>query len=537
MVVIVGVIFGIGASFSLVFMPTVKVAGVAEGEVIYRMQLADRLERVLNPQGHPLRPLFRHPPGLDNPLEAYALELRLARLGEARGLMPKGEALDRIEREFLATPLGAGRTYADALREHVGGPHEVRRDDLRRFLAERAARQSLLVRSAVAPAVPLAVAGEVLVMRGDRAGIYDVRISGAQFVPEIAPDDPEIAAAYERLRASRFATPPTVTVLVAWADRDELGATVAVDDAEAEAWYQAHLDEFRPEADPAKPDEQPAPKPFAEVKEQVVAKVRAERGTRLAQARLEEFNRRAEELEHERDGAKFRAAAAEAGLKVAELTLADRSPGTIDLGELGTAKDLMRLFGREHEPGFLSEPLVTSKGHWAMLRLERRGEAGFRPLEEVRDEVVRYLAGRRAWERLVAEAGKLRDELTTQGEDAAAKWARSDAGKAWQAEVQARSVPLMMRLPGVPADPDGPAGDPLVVASIALHSRPVALAAAEPLWEHDIPRLRLVQAYSIDPAPRDKAPSAQFAKTVRQWLARYGETLVDRELQAKLGLR
>ncbi|MCX8040268.1 MAG: peptidylprolyl isomerase [Planctomycetota bacterium] len=537
MVIIVGVVFGIGASFSLVFVPTVKVAGVAEGEVIYRMQLADRLERVLNPHGHPLRPLFRHPPTLENQLEAYAIDLRLSRLAESRGLLPKGEALDRLESEFLATPLGNNRTYRDALREHVGGPQEISRQDLRRFLAERAARQALVARAAIAPAVPLAIAEEVVIMRGDRAGIYDVTISGAHLVPTVAPDDPEIPAVYERLRTTRFATPPAVAVAVAWADRDELGAQLAISDAEAEAWYAAHQQEFAPKPDPAKPDEQPAPKPFAEVKDEVFAKLRAERGSREAQRRIEDFNRRGEELENERDGARFRAAVAEAGLKLAELTIVDRTPGTIDLGELGTCKDLMRLFGREHEPGFLSEPIATSKGHWAMLRLERRIEAGFRSLDEVREEVRRYLAGRRAWERLIAEATRLRDELTTQGEDAVSKWARSEAGKVWQADVQARSVPLMMRFPGVPSDPDGTASEPVLVAAVAQPSRPVFLAAAEPLWKDDVPRLRLLQVYSIDTAPRDRLPRVAFARQVRSWSERYGEVLLDRELQAKLGMR
>ena len=539
MVAIVGVIFGVGASFSLVFAPTQRIAGIAEGEVLQRMQLAERMERVLNPNGSPWQPLWKQPPWVENPLEGYATDLRLARLGEARGLLPRGQALERIEREFLATPMAgsSGRTYLDALREHTGGSDEIRPDDLRRALSELAARRSLFARSAVAPAVPRALAPDLAALRSDRAELAEVVLSGVRFIPEVALDDPGIPAAYEQLRGSRFTRPGGVTVAIAWADRDEAGKALEISEADAQAWYSTHQDQFPGEPDPKDPGKQPPAKPFAAVKDQVITKLRAERGSSAAQKALDLLNQNAEELEGEKDPARFRAAIAAANLKLAEVSVEDRTPGTVDLGSLGTIKDVMRLFGREHEVGFLSEPQITSAGHWVMLRLEKRSDPGFQELVAVRAEVARHLAGRRAWKPLFEAASKLRDELAGKGPGALAAWAASEEAKPWNVSLVNRPQPLTTQLATPPAEADGAAGEPQLLAALALSARPPALVAAEPAWEGEVPRLRLVQVGELKPGPRDGLAEAQFAGQYRTALARYGQTLFSRELQAQLGDR
>jgi hypothetical protein len=539
MVAIVGVIFGVGASFSLVFAPTQRIAGIAEGEVLQRMQVAERMERVLNPNAHPYNRIWTPGPWVDNPLESYATDLRLARIGEARGLLPKGQALERIEQEFLATPMpgASGRTYLDALREHTGGNDEVRRDDLRRTLGELAARRSLFARSAIAPAVPRAIAPDVAGLRSDRAELAEVVLSGARFVPEVKPDDPEIPAAYERLRGSRFTKPGGVSVAIAWADRDELGKALEISDADAEAWYGTHKDLFPGEPDAKDPGKKPEAKPFAEVKDQVIAKLRAERGSSAAQKALDALNRNADVLEGEKDPARFRAAVAEAKLKLAEITAEDRTPGTVDLGALGTIKDVMRLFGREHEVGFLSEPQITSAGHWVMIRLEKRTDPGFQELDSVRAEVARHLAGRRAWKPLMEAAAKLRDELAGKGPGALAVWAASEEAKPWNVSLVNKPQPLTSQLAVPPAEADGVPGEPQLLAALALSARPPALVAAEPAWEGEVPRVRLVQVGEIKPGPRDGLAETQFAGQYRSALARYSQMLFSRELQAQLGDR
>lgn len=539
MVAIVGVIFGVGASFSLVFAPTQRIAGIAEGEVLQRMQVAERMERVLNPNAHPYMRKWTPPPWQENPLESYATDLRLARIGEARGLMPKGQALERIEQEFLATPMegGSGRTYLDALREHTGGVDEIRRDDLRRMLGELAARRSLFARSAIAPAVSRAIAADVAALRSDRAELAEVVLSGARFVPEVKLDDPEIPAAYEKLRGSRFTRPGGVAVAVAWADRDELGKALEITDTDAEAWYGTHKDQFPGEPDAKDPSKKPEAKPFAAVKDQVIAKLRAERGSSAAQKALELLNQNADVLETEKDPTRFRTAVTEAKLKLAEVSAEDRTPGTVDLGALGTIKDVMRLFGREHEVGFLSEPQITSAGHWVMIRLEKRTDPGFQELDAVRAEVARHLAGRRAWKPLLEAASKLRDELAGKGPGALAAWAASEEAKPWNVNLVNKPQPLTAQLAVPPAEADGAPGEPQLLASLAMAARPLVLVSAEPAWEGEVPRIRLVQVGELKASPRDGLAETQFAAQYRSALARYSQTLFGRELQAQLGDR
>ena len=45
MIVIVGVLFGVGSSCQMMSQPVREVANVSEGEIIPRMQVAERLER------------------------------------------------------------------------------------------------------------------------------------------------------------------------------------------------------------------------------------------------------------------------------------------------------------------------------------------------------------------------------------------------------------------------------------------------------------------------------------------------------------
>ncbi len=539
MVAIVGVVFGVGASFSLVFAPTQTIAGIAEGEVIKRMQVAERMERVLVPNGNPYQRKFSQPPWVENPLEAYASDLRLARVGESRNLMPKGAALERIEQDFLATPLDGsqGRTYLDALREHEGGNDQVAREDLRRYLAERAARDSLYLRSAIAPAVPRAVAADMVSVRGDRAEVAEVVLSGARFISEVKADDPEIASTYERLRGTRFTRPASVGLAVAWANRDTLGAAIEVSDADAKSWYDGHKDQFLGDPDPKDPSKAPEAKPFDAVKADVVAKIRAERGTTQAQTLVDTFNLRAEELEAEKDPAKFRASASESKLQVSDVSVENSTPGTVNLGVLGTVKDVMRLFGRDHDVGFISQPLVTSAGHVIIMRLESRREPGFQELDAVRPEVIRHVAGRRAWKSLLAEAATLKTELDGKGPGALAAWSTSEAAKPWNATLSNTPQALSTKLTPPPAEADGQPGDAILVASLAMSARPLAIVSAEPAWEGDVPRIRLVQVGDLKPASRDGLAEGPLADAYRGALRRFGLSIFDREIQSQLEAR
>lgn len=535
MIAVVGLLFGVGASAGIITEPPRTIAGVSEAEVIPRMRVAERLEKVLNPRGG-WRTKFAAPRYGGNQLEIYASNLTMARAAEARGLMPKGRALDRIEAEFLGTRMDDSPTltYRDALIEHEGGADQVTREDLRRFLQERAALDGLRTRAAIAPAIPRSLGDDLAAAQRDRIDLVEVSLSGLQFVPQVAADDPEIATAFERLRTTRFQRPAGVALTIGLADRDALGAKIDITEAEAKVYYDAHQDEFRAEKDPATPDKAAPVRPFDQVKEAASAKVRAARGSAAAQAIAIKLDAR-EDLDGDKDPAAFQAAMKEAGLVPTDLSVEDRTPGTVDLGKLGTVKDVMHLFGHEHEPGFVSRAMQTSAGHWVVLRLNGRREAGFQELAQVRDEVVRHVAGRRAYKKMVEEAGKIGESL--KGPGALAAWAASDAAKSWHAQLATKPSSLIARLPVPAPEADAQAGDPLLLAPLAMPDRRVAVAAAEPAWDGDVPRIRLIQAGELKPGKGDDADRPLIAEYMRGMLGEYSATVFSRELSQQMEQR
>lgn len=522
MIIIVGVIFGIGSSVTLLWTPSITVVGVAEGEAVFRRQLSERLARVLD------NPQLGYFSGGDRVLELYASDLRVARLAEARGLMPKGVALDRLEERFLATPLSgsSSRTYLDALNEHIGGADEIRPEDLRRYLAERAARQGLYLRSAIAPAMPRAIAGVVKAMAVERAELVEVVLSGERLIPEVKADDPEIAAAYTRLRGERrFTRPAGVRLTVAVASAAALAAGITPDEAALKAWYDAHTDQFP--GDPG-PGPTPPPKPFEAVRDQVLAKVRHERASAAAQQKIAPLAGR-DDLDGVREAEPFRAAATEAGLELVAVEAFDRTPGTVDLGRLGTVQDIARIFGKEHEPGFLTRALPTSTGDWVVMRLESRTEPGFQELDEVRPEVVRLVAAQRAERALIEEAGRIREALSAKGPGALAAWASSDEAKPWKASLSTRPAGLTDTLP-----PPAGTAEPALIAALAMAARPVAVVRAASAAADGIPTIRLVQVAAVSAAERPDLSDAILVDHARRTLQGFGEKRFSAEIEAQL---
>jgi len=169
-----------------------------------------------------------------------------------------------------------------------------------------------------------------------------------------------------------------------------------------------------------------------------------------------------------------------------------------------------------------------------MLRLEKRNEAGFQELDAVRPQVAAYVAGRRAWKPLLEQANLLRDKLGANGSGALAAWAASDEAKPWKASVTTKPQPLITSLKTPSAEADGIAGDPVVVASLAVTASPLAVIQAEPAWEGDVPRIRLVQVAELKPGSREGLAEGPLAEAYRNALRRFGLVLFDRELQAQV---
>jgi hypothetical protein len=534
MVIIVGVLFGMGSSVSLLQHGPRSIQGVSENEVLQRQDIARRLQNALNPRRMYRELMFEH-----QSQDWYAHDILRARYADALGLMPEGDDLDRITTEWLAAPMPGqlGRTIRDVLAEHQGGRDEVPYTALRRYLAERAAIAALVARHVSVPAIPPLVAEDLLVM-GERAVVDEVALSASHLLQPVKDDDAEIQTAYDQLRRERFAAPAVATVSVAWPDLAALGKDEAVSATQAQVWYDGHKERFRKAADPQAAALAAAEyRPLAEVQDEVAAAVRRERAEPKARQMLQAFADRLDRIENP-DAAAFAKEAAAAGLVVtAGLDVPEARGGQLDLGALGSIKDQIGLFSSSVEPGFISSPLNlpgNERTVGIVVRVESRRPAGFRPLEQVKPEVMTWIAGRRAWKALLEQAEAVRVQAEKTGPGGLAARAASPAAAPWKANLDSRPMSPTVDLQPPAADPAGTPGEPRALGSLALPSRPVMVVAAD--GSTDVPQVRLVQVREIKPA--DALPDEQrrqFAGQYRQVLAGFRGQLFDEELRRKVG--
>ena len=109
MILLVGVIFGVGSSWTLLSQGGREINGIGENELMVRQETARRLQDALNPSRQP----WTGEQFETRSYEDLSRQVQMARYAARQGLTPTGEALAAIEREFLATPVPSqkGRTY------------------------------------------------------------------------------------------------------------------------------------------------------------------------------------------------------------------------------------------------------------------------------------------------------------------------------------------------------------------------------------------------------------------------------------------
>lgn len=534
MVIIVGVLFGMGSSVSLLQQGPRSIQGVSENDVLQRQDVARRLQNALNPRRMYRELQFEH-----GSQEWYALDILRARYANALGLMPEGADLDRITADWLATPMPgqAGRTYRDVLAEHQGGREEVPYTALRKYLAERTAIEALVARNVVVPAIAPAVADDLLVL-GEKAVIDEVVLTATHLLQPVKDDDSEIQAAYDKLRGARFTAPAIATVAIAWPDLAAMGKDEAVSATQAQVWYEANKERFRkPAAAQAGALAAPEYRPFAEVADEAVAAVRKERIEPKARLALQQFSERLDQVANP-DAAAFAKEAAAAGLAVtAGIEVPEARGGQLALGPFGSVKDQIGLFSSSVEPGFISSPLAlpgNDRTVAIVLRVESRRAAGFKPLDQVRPEVQTWIAGQRAWKALLEQAEAVRAEAEKTGPGGLAAWAAAPAAAPWKTSVSTHPTSPIAELQSPPTDPAGTPGEGRTVASLALPGRPVMVAAAE--GSAEVPKVRLVQVREIKAGePVAEAQRPQFAQQYRQALLSFRGQLFDEELRRKVG--
>jgi hypothetical protein len=555
MILLVGVIFGVGSSWTFLQQQGRSLGGVSENDILLRQDIGRRLQAILVSTPS----YFRGGEQFEMPFESWPRQIRLARHANSLGLQPAGGDLDRVVDDFLAKTTADGkRSYRELLQEHAGAKGEVTRPELRQFLAERTAVEALRISRLAAPAVPTTVAADIEVMSRTRVQVDEVVLEATHLLPTVAVDDPEIQVTYERLRATTFATPASLTATIVSADLTALAATIPVGEAEIQAFYAANKERWRlpaaPVVTPADPA-QPTPvaeatyKPLSEVSGEISAELARTAAVAKAQAAVDAFNRVIEEKGLETaDAATFATAATQAGLVVtANVVVAEPRNGMVTLGAFGQIKDQAGLFAKD--PGFISNPMqgagttaapgaTGTDATWLIVRVEAKQAAGFKTVDEARAEVQQILAGNRAYAELLKQADVLRAQAEQRGPGGLAALIADPAQAAWKTKVDSRTLPPLTELKVPPTEVGGTPGESRLAISLTLAARPVVVAQRDGAAA-TVPSVRLVQVREVTLDPQPVAEGAEriasMAERYRSVLEQFREGLFDRELSDQLG--
>ncbi len=537
MVILVGVIFGIGPSFGLIFASrgTLSSYNVDPIQVERRQRTAETLQAVLDPQQFTEVWTQRS-------VEGYAREYRKAQVAEDRGLLPNAADAEKLLEDFYVQQTFRDRGYLETLQDDRRGA-ELSREALRTFLAERFANDALDARLAIAPVLPRQAAATTMTLVQTGVNTEQVTLSAKPLLETVAEDDPDLERTYGQMLArDRFISPAVRLVTVAVADpATHLEAQPQPDDAAIAAWYDANRERFKvvPEGTPEVGQSLPTTyRPLADVRDEVIAAVRAQGAAEAAAAQAGALQDMIEAKALEAaDDAAFIAAASEAGCTVVEaVELPEDNVADIDLGALGVltgrnARSIGLVAGKPGE--YISDMQRTDGGKWVVIRFTGRREAQQRPLSEpdVRDAVREYLAARRAYPKLLEEAEALRARAEAAGPGGLRKVFAEDAEVAarWSTSVERRSLDAMASLtPPEPADEGAARGDARLAVSLAVAGNPIMLAAERS--DGDIPRVRLVQCVGLTEAtPMPEQALASSLQRVRQ---AFGYGLMNQAYQA-----
>lgn len=530
MVLLVGVIFGVGPSIGLVLQGGQESSAyqVSASEVLRRQRIAQLLEEMLNPGGRG-RPLF-----ILGSEEEYARNIRLAQLAGDQGLGPSPAEVEALVDDFLARKDSSGkRTYGQMIADSHRAK-DLTTGDLALWLSEEAAVAALEARSSSAPALPSSLATVFKPLREDKVTVDQVTLSATPLLPEVKPDDPELASTYENLaELGRFVQPAALVVQIATPDFAALlAAQPQPSEDQLKAWYESHKADY---AKPMPPLPAPNPgqttpptppateyQPFDEVKAAISERLRREAALAVSLAKVEAFMATVEEQALEQgDAATFARAATAAGLQVKEgVEVPDTAGGQVVLPEYGPLTRSAREIGLvANKVGTITDQQKTSDGRWLVLRLAAYKPASRKPSDDptVRAAVIAELAARRAYPLLLAEAEALRAQAEKAGPGGLRALFADPALKAkWKVEVTTAELsPLEELAAPEPADQSAARPDPRLAASLAVAGNPVSLAAGG----QEAVRLLQATGYVASSAPTAEE-RGQLTAQVRSFLVR-----------------
>ncbi len=592
LVLFVGILFGAGPIADTLLGNVNRVeehSGVSENDILSRQSVARRLQDLLNPGKDPSGEYFdpsSYDRGQFDMKNYWAYRIKMTRRADAMGLLPDGPSLEALIKEFLNKPLpgNATKRYVEALQEVEGTDIGVTLQELRRYVAEDRALRLVSAARLVAPVVPIATGDLVPSMnqmdfyrglRGDQVAIDEVVLNATHLLPEVKDDDAEIQQTFERLKGTRFTSLTAVETTVAFVDVPALAAKTVVPEANIEAYYNAHKDDYRkpvvvpkPEekkpdaadaakADGAKPDEKkpdekaPEPpkieyQPLSEVAGEIKAKLARELAERQAEALVRQFDTAVEPLLTDKDSTRFKAKAMELGLSIREKVFIEepRGGGTLDAGEFGMLSEAqLHLFNQEQHAITSAVKSTGDKSAWLVLRVDGRREAGFRELSDpaVKAEVKAVLQGERAYKDLLTKAEEIRAASEKLGPGGLKKWAESDAAKPWAPKVTSRKEAVFDLRQGSLSQIQPPSSVPgeallsesKLLVALVMPERPVVLG--QQAAQGDVPAVRLVQATEFIPAaPPIGQARVERANSYRDMLLDYRQDLQRTEMNAEL---
>lgn len=505
MIILVGIVFGVGPSIGLIFAPrpTLSSYPVDSVQIQRRQEVATVLQNVLNPMFQ----RYGGPVWMQNDGDGYARQYLKAQLAKDRGLMPSPEDTKKLVQDFYAQKTFDGRTHIDRLRDDARGS-AISIESLGTFLAEDFACDALDASDIIAPPLSRAAINGNRNLTGTTVQVDELVLSARPLIEEVPADDPELASAYDRLVAEdRFIIAPMRLLTVAVADIEPVLASVAApDEAAIAAWYESHKQDYlKPSSQPDHGQTQPPAEylPLDEVREQVVAAIRRDQASKLCQAKADALEQLVVDRDLESADAKaFASAAAEAGMTVHEDVAVSLDNSTdVDLGALGilsgrSARDVGLSAGKADE--YISDSLRVGSGSWVVLRYTGDRPAERRSLDEVRDEVRAWLAARRAYPRLLAEAERLRAAAEAAGPGGLRTIHTGDVAARWPAGVRRATLgPSETLSPPEPADEGAAPGEPRMAASIAVSGNPVVLVNQP--QDGDVAQVRLIQCVGLKP--------------------------------------
>ena len=440
LVVAVGVLFGMGPVLETLRQPTAgeTQAGIDVADIQRHARTASRLQALLNPTYSREGEIFV----MGNDINATSQEMLYARLAEQEGLSPNKDDLDEFFANWQQTVVpNTTTTYGTALAQAKGTNNAIDAGSVLTFLQTRLAASAFRERHIAIP-VPPQVIGDTLAQAMQQSVIVNsVTLDSAQLITdeqlaEIAADEINVQAIYDDLSTRFYQTPNQRTLNLYAADHLNIAKQVKVEDAALQERYESlKASRFTSiqvgEDDKETTTVQAFEDVVAELREEMSAEIAAELAAVLAQ--------------------KFRTALMESGLAnepevsaealaevaqnvsitpeddprliqavplvITEGVVLDQPAAGVTNTSLGDYGQLsisdVNIFTDEVQAGYLVAPYRPvlpgndrSESHVAMLVTATKA-AGYRPLTEVKDEVVRWIAARNQYEALLAEGNAL----------------------------------------------------------------------------------------------------------------------------------